>query len=130
MYSHTEKLELGHSRIEIRAYRVFDGLDIMTDKEKWGGGNMTIIEYESETVKKSSGAQTSEKRLYVSSLSTSTPSLGSLVRNHWSIKSMHWTPDFNLLQDKVKRKSAGVVRDLDTIQRIVHSVFSIWKGAP
>ncbi len=37
MYSHTEKLELGHSRIEIRAYRVFDGLDIMTDKEKWGG---------------------------------------------------------------------------------------------
>ena len=124
VYSYTEGPELGHGRIETRTYRVFDGLDIIADKEKWGG-NMTIIEYESETVKKSSGAQTSEKRLYVSSLPASTPAL---VRNHWSIESMHWALDFNLLQDKVKRKSARAARNLDTIQRIVHSVFSIWRG--
>ena len=127
VYSYTEGPELGHGRIETRTYRVFDGLDIIADKEKWGG-NMTIIEYESETVKKSSGAQTSEKRLYVSSLPASTPALGSLVRNHWSIESMHWALDFNLLQDKVKRKSARAARNLDTIQRIVLSVFSIWRG--
>lgn len=50
------------------------------------------------------------------------------MRNHWSIESMHWVLDFNLLQDKVKRKSARAARNLDTIQRIVHSVFSIWRG--
>lgn len=127
VYSYTEGPELGHGRIETRTYRVFDGLGIIADKEKWGG-NMTIIEYESETVRKSSGLQTSEKRLYVSSLPASTPALGSLVRNHWSIESMHWALDFNLLQDKVKRKSARAARNLDTIQRIVHSVFSIWRG--
>ena len=127
VYSYTEGPELGHGRIETRTYRVFDGLDIIADKEKWGG-NMTIIEYESETVKKSSGAQTSEKRLYVSSLPTSTPALGSLARNHWAIESMHWALDCNLLQDKVRRKSARAARNLDTIQRIVHSVFSIWRG--
>lgn len=127
VYSYTEGPVLGHGRIETRTYRVFDGLDIIADKEKWGG-NMTIIEYESETVKKSSGAQTSEKRLYVSSLPASTPALGSLVRNHWSIESMHWALDFNLLQDKIKRKSARAARNLDTIQRIVHSLFSIWRG--
>lgn len=127
VYSYTEGPEFGHGRIETRTYRVFDGLDIIADKEKWGG-NMTIIEYKSETVKKSSGAQTSEKRLYVSSLPTSTPALGALVRNHWSIESMHWALDFNLRQDKVKRKSARAARNLDTIQRIVHSVFSIWRG--
>ena len=127
VYSYTEEPVLGHGRIETRTYRVFDGLDIIADKEKWGG-NMTIIEYESETVKKSSGAQTSEKRLYVSSLPASTPALGSLVRNHWSIESMHWALDFNLLQDKIKRKSARAARNLDTIQRIVHSLFSIWRG--
>lgn len=127
VYSYTEGPVLGHGRIETRTYRVFDGLDIIADKEKWGG-NMTIIEYESETVKKSSGAQTSEKRLYVSSLPASTPALGSLVRNHWSIESMHWALDFNLLQDKIKRKSARAARNLDTIQRIVLSVFSIWRG--
>ena len=127
VYSHTEGPELGHGRIETRTYRVFDGLDIIADKEKWGG-NMTVIEYDSDTVKKSSGTQTAEKRLYVSSLPTDTPALVSLVRKHWSIESMHWTLDCNLLQDRIKRKSAKAARNLDTIQRIVHSLFSIWKG--
>lgn len=127
VYSYTDGPELGHGRIETRTYRVFDGLDIIADKEKWGG-NMTVIEYESDTVKKSSGAQSTEKRLYVSSLPTDTPMLGSLVRSHWAIESMHWALDCNLLQDRIKRKSARAARNLDTIQRIVHSLFSIWKG--
>ena len=41
---------------------------------------------------------------------------------------MHWGLDVNLLQDKVKRKSAKAARNLYTIQRMVYSVFSIWKG--
>ncbi len=126
-YSYTEGPELGHGRIEIRTYRIYDGLDIIADKEKWGD-NMTIVEYESDTVKKSTGAHTYEKRLYVSTLPTHTPGLGSLVRNHWSIESMHWCLDLNLLQDKIRRKSAKAARNLDTMQRIVYSVFSIWKG--
>ncbi len=36
--------------------------------------------------------------------------------------------DVNLLQDRIKRKSTKAARNLDTIQRIVYSVFSIWKG--
>lgn len=127
VYSYVGGPELGHGRIETRTYRVFDGLEIIADKEKWGG-NMTIIEYEADTVRKSSGVHTLEKRLYVSSLPANTPALGSLVRIHWSIESMHWLLDYNLLQDKVKRKSAKAARNLDTIQRIVHAVFSIWKG--
>lgn len=126
-YSYTEGPELAHGRIETRTYRVYDGLDIIADKEKWGG-NMTIIEYESFTVKKSKGTHTSEKRLYVSSMPVSTQKLGTIVRNHWSIESMHWGLDYNLQQDNIKRKSTRAARNLDTIQRIVYSVFSIWKG--
>ncbi|MDE6415905.1 MAG: ISAs1 family transposase, partial [Duncaniella sp.] len=51
-----------------------------------------------------------------------------IVRNHWSIESMHWGLDVNLLQDKIKRKSSRAARNLDTIQRIVCSIFSVWKG--
>ena len=127
VYSYTEGPELGHGRIETRTYRVYDGLEVIADKEKWGG-NMTIIEYEADTVRKSTGAHTSEKRLYVSSLPTDTPALGAYVRGHWSIESMHWGLDVNLLQDRIKRKSSKAARNLDTIQRIVLSVFSIWKG--
>ena len=127
VYSYTEGPELAHGRIETRTYRIYDGLDIIADKEKWGG-NMTIIEYESSTVKKSTGIHTSEKRLYVSNMPTDTPKLGTIVRNHWSIESMHWGLDYNLQQDNIKRKSTRAARNLDTIQRIVYSAFSIWKG--
>lgn len=127
VYTYTEGPELGHGRIETRTYRIYDGLEVIADKEKWGG-NMTVIEYETRTVRKSTGAHTSEKRLYVSSLPTDTPVLGAYVRNHWSIESMHWGLDVNLLQDSIKRKSPKAARNLDTIQRIVLSVFSIWKG--
>ena len=61
--------------------------EIIADKQKWGG-NMTIIEYEADTVKKSIGAHTSEKRLYVTSLPAETPFMGSVIRNYWSIESM------------------------------------------
>ncbi len=127
LYSYTTGPELGHGRIETRTYRIYDGLEIIADREKWGG-NMTVVEYESDTVKKSTGAHTSEKRLYVSSLPTDTPALGHLVRSHWSIESMHWGLDVNLMQDGIRRKSPRAARNLDTIQRIVFSIFSIWKG--
>ena len=127
LHSYTEGPELGHGRIETRTYRIYDGLDMIADKEKWGG-NMTVVEYESDTVYKSTGERTSERRLYVTSLPAGTPLLGSLVRRHWSIESMHWSLDFNLQQDRIKRRSSKSARNLDTIQRIVYSVFSIWKG--
>lgn len=126
VYSDTQGPELGHGRIETRTYRVYDGLDLIADKEKWGG-NMTVIEFESETIRKSTGVRTNEKRLYVSSLPLNTPALGTIVRDHWSIESMHWCLDRNLHQDKIKRRSGRLARNPDTIQRIVHAVFAIWK---
>lgn len=127
VYEYSVGPELGHGRIETRIYRIYDGLGIIADSQKWGG-NMTIIEYEADTVRKSTGTRTSEKRLYVSSLPACTPVLGAYVRSHWSIESMHWGLDVNLSQDGIKRKSPRAARNLDTIQRLVFSVFSIWKG--
>lgn len=125
--SHTEGPELGHGRIERRTYNVYDGLELIADKDKWGG-NLTVVESVSRCTRKSTGAETTETRLYVSNLPVDTPWIGKAVRNHWSIESMHWGLDFNLLQDSIKRKSTKAARNLDTIQRIVYSLFSIWKG--
>lgn len=127
LFSYTEGPEPGHGRIGTSTYSIYDGLEIIADKEKWGG-SMSIIEYEAHTVRKSTGAHTQEKRLYVTGLPTDTPRPGSIVRRHWFIESMHWGLDVNMLQDKVKRKSVRAARNPDTIQRIVYSVFSIWKG--
>ena len=126
LHSYTDDSELGHGRIETRTFRIYDGLDIIADKQKWGG-NMTIVEYESNVVKKSTGKRTIEKRLYVTSLPAHTPRLGDIVRKHWSIESMHWELDVNLLQDKIKRRTSKAARNLDTIHRIIYSTFSIWR---
>ena len=127
LHSYTYGPELAHGRIETRTYRIYDGLSMIADKAKWGG-SLTIVEYDSKTVKKSTGAHSSEKRLYMTNLSPANPRLGIACRTHWAIESMHWCLDFNLLQDKIKRKTAKAARNLDTIQRIVYSVISIWKG--
>ena len=126
LHSYTEGPELGHGRIETRTYRIHDGLGMIADWEKWGGC-MTVVEYESDTVSKSTGAHSTERRLYVTSLAADTPLLGAIVRTHWSIESMHWGLDVNLQQDRIRRSSSRSARNLDTIQRIVHSVFSVWK---
>lgn len=127
VYSYTEGPELGHGRIETRTYRIYNGSDIVVDKDKWGA-DLAIIQFESDTVRKSTGLRTSETRLYVTSHPVTTPRLGDFVRKHWSIESMHWGLDRNLLQDRIKRKSPKAARNLDTFHRIVHSLFSIWEG--
>lgn len=126
VYSYTEGPELAHGRIETRTYHIYDGLDMIEDKEKWGG-NMTVIKFESVTVNKSTGAQTTEERLYVTSLPVTTPRLGDIVRTHWSIESMHWGLDRNLAQDATKRKTSPSARNLDTIHRIIYTLLSVWK---
>jgi predicted transposase YbfD/YdcC len=126
-FSHQEDTELEHGGIEVRTYKVYDGLELIVDKEKWGG-NLTVVEFISNCTKKSTGAETTETRFYVSNLPDDTPWIGKAIRKHWSIESMHWGLDFNLLQDRIKRKTTNAARNLDTLQRIVFSLFSIWRG--
>ena len=123
----TEGPTLEHGRIETRTYRIFDGLDMIADKEKWGG-NLTVVEFIAETTKKSTGTHTTQRRLYVTSHPVTHPRLGDMIRHHWSIESMHWQLDRNLLQDKIKRKKPQAARNLDTLQRVALSLFSIWRG--
>jgi predicted transposase YbfD/YdcC len=96
---------LEHGRIETRVCRIFRGNDLITDREKWDG-DLTVIEIRTATERKSDGQKSSERRFYVSS----------------------WDLDRNLRQDFIRRKSARSARNLDTIQRMVLAILSIWKG--
>ncbi|GKH78860.1 hypothetical protein CE91St6_44310 [Phocaeicola dorei] len=44
----------------MRTYRVSDGMELIADKEKWGG-NLTVVQFESDTVKKSTGTHVCKK---------------------------------------------------------------------
>lgn len=56
-FSCTEGPELGHGRIETRAYNFYDRLELIADKNKWGG-NLTVVEFVYHCTKKSKGAET------------------------------------------------------------------------
>lgn len=56
-FTYTEGPELGHGRIETRTYNVYDGLELIADKDRWGG-NLTVVEFVSRCIKKSTGAET------------------------------------------------------------------------
>ncbi len=43
-FSYTEGPELGHGRIEPRTYSVYDGLELIADKNKWGC-NLTVVKF-------------------------------------------------------------------------------------
>lgn len=118
---------LEHGRIETRLCRIFRGEDLIADREKWDG-NLTVIEIRTATERKSDGRKSSERRFYVSSFHGSARRLGAIARMYWAIESMHWDLDRNLRQDSIKRKSAKAARNLDTIQRVVLAILSIWKG--
>jgi len=47
---YTEGPVLEHDRIETRSYRMYDGLELIADKEKWCG-NLTVVEFVAETEK-------------------------------------------------------------------------------
>lgn len=118
---------LEHGRIESRTCRIYHGEEFIADREKWNG-RLTVIEILTNTTKKSDGRNTSEQRLYISSLDGSAERLGLITRQHWSIESMHWDLDHNLRQDSIKRKTGRAARNLDTIQRIVLAILAIWKN--
>ncbi|EDV02594.1 hypothetical protein BACCOP_00312, partial [Phocaeicola coprocola DSM 17136] len=118
---------LEHGRIETRVCRIFRGNDLITDRKKWNG-NLTVVEIRTATERKSDGQKSSERRFYVSSFHGSARRLSTIARMHWAIESMHWDLDRNLRQDFIRRNSARSARNLDTIQRIVLAILSIWKG--
>lgn len=118
---------LEHGRIESRICRIYRGEELIVDKEKWNG-NLTVIEILTSTEKKSDSRSTSEQRLYISRLDSSAERLSQITKQHWAIESMHWDLDRNLRQDSIKRKIERAARNLDTIQRMVLALITVWKN--
>lgn len=117
---------LEHGRIETRTCKIYTGKEHIKDRDKWNE-DFSVIEILTSTEKKSDGSFASEQRLYLSNMKGSAELFNKITRLHWSIESLHWSLDRNLLQDKIKRKTEQAARNLDTIQRIVLNIIAIWK---
>ena len=118
--------ELSHGRIETRQCRTFNGAAVVVDTNKWGN-NLIVIELETTNIDKATKKETCEKRIYISNKWYSAQEFDTLIRKHWGIETNHWHLDYNMKQDDIKRKSSNAARNLDTIQRLVLNMFSVWS---
>lgn len=66
--------------------------------------------------------------MHLSSLEASAKQLVLIARQHWAIESIYWKLDRNFLQGNIKRKKVKSAKNLNTIQRMVLVILSIWKG--
>jgi hypothetical protein len=53
-FTYREGPKLEHGRIETRTYNVYDGSELIADKDKWGN-NLTVVEFVSHCIKKING---------------------------------------------------------------------------
>ena len=101
---YTSGVTLGHGRIESRVSRVYNGDDVIADKEKWGS-LLKVLEINTKTVTKKTGKETVERRFYITDLDFGAKRLSDISRSHWAIESMHWVLDRDFKQDCVKGKT-------------------------
>lgn len=124
--NYTETESLAHGRIESRTCSVYNGDDVVADKEKWGG-DLKVLEINTKTTDKKSNKVAIEARYYITDLDCDARTMNEVSRSHWQIETMHWILDCVFMQDKIRRKHKKAARNLDTIQRFCLSIISAWK---
>lgn len=114
----TEKVELGHGRIETRKISVLPGSCLPAALlKKWIGlDEGTIIKATTESVNKTTGEISSLDRYYISSLNFLNAHIAEqcarAVRRHWGIENdLHYVLDVNFYQDRTQCKNANYLQN-------------------
>ena len=117
-------VELGHGRIHERHCRVFYAVDGISGIDRFRDV-CAVVEVSTSTTYKATGKAGSQTRYYITSLRGSAQMMDHISRKHWGIENnLHWELDTLQGQDSTKRKHPKAARNLDTIQKIVHSIIA------
>lgn len=99
-------VDKGHGRIETRTCTVSTEVEWLEDQVLWKDLNCII---EIESIRMQGGAESVEKRYYLSSVSGDPKTIAHAIRSHWSIENaLHWVLDVTFNEDKSRiRKRNG-----------------------
>ena len=110
---HTHTIDKGHGRIETRDYYLTTDIDWMLYGEGWH--NLKSIGIVISNVE-SGGKKTTEKRYYISSL-TSVQSFSKAVRSHWGIEnSLHWCLDVTFHEDDSRMRKDNTAENMAVVR--------------
>ena len=114
--STNETVEKGHGRIETRKCEVINKLDFLDEKEQWAG----LRSLARVTAKREiNGKQSSEERLYISSVESDAKSFNSFIRQHWGVEnSLHWTLDVTFREDAQRKRNGHAASNYALVEKI------------
>jgi predicted transposase YbfD/YdcC len=111
-----ETVENGHGRIETRKCEAINNLDFLDEKEQWAGlSSLARITATREIY----GKQTTEERLYISSVVSDAKSFNLFIRHHWGVEnSLHWTLDVTFREDDQRKRNGHAVNNFALVEKI------------
>src|SRR5690606_5308818 len=99
---HEEEPQAGHGRIEERTIRAADAAWLAERHPDWKGLASVAAVTVHRTIKKT-GAVSTERRLFISSLAPDPVRLAAAIRAHWSVENnLHWVLDVAFGEDECR----------------------------
>jgi len=119
-HDYHETIDAGHGRVEVRRYWTVEGLQWLTQTNKWAGlTSVGIVESERHI----DGKVTTEQRCFISSLNSDAKRFGKAVRGHWSIENdLHWSLDVSFNEDQSRVRKGQGAENLAVIRHIALSL--------
>lgn len=125
--SHSQHLDKGHGRIEIRTCKVVRQLQWIDEKEHWSKLS-SIIKITSERI---IGEKSSlQDRYYISSLVSDAAYFNQAIRSHWEIENkLHWQLDVGFREDYNTTRNGQAAENLAVVRKMALNILKADKSS-
>lgn len=102
IFDYDKQVEKDHGRIEIRECWCTENIDWLSQKKEWENlQTITLI----RSTRIINDIETTEDRLYISSLAANAQHQNIIIRKHWGIEnSLHWVLDMAFDEDSCRKR--------------------------
>jgi predicted transposase YbfD/YdcC len=128
-----ETIDAGHGRIETRRHFVSHDVDWLGSGRRFPGeprfpGLKAIAMVEATVEDKATGATTTARRFYISSLALDQAFFAKAARAHWGVENrLHWVLDVVFHDDLMRLRTANGPKNMATVK---HMALNLVKSAP
>ena len=128
-----ESVEADHGRIETRRHYVSHDVEWLSSDRRFPGeprfpGLKAIAMAEATVENKATGATTTARRYYISSLAFDPAFFAKAVRAHWGVENrLHWVLDVVFHDDLMRLRTANGPKNMATVK---HMALNLIKSAP
>lgn len=120
------EVDKGHGRLEQRQCHVTEDIQWLRDRHPYWKELKSVIEIESQ--RDIQGQIETEKRYYISSLSTGSKTLLNAIRQHWGVENkLHWVLDICFNDDQMRIRKGNAPRNIAIIKKTVLNLLNIIK---